>query len=87
MATGALQGTVQANAASTPVTGNLVSTTPATGGSDAETIEHAKKWAPLTFARQDRLVTLEDYVSFSNTFITTLGTVGKATGEEQMDDF
>lgn len=79
LATGGLQGTVQANAASTPVTGNLVSTTPATGGSDAETIEHAKKWAPLTFARQDRLVTLEDYVSFSNTFITTLGTVGKAT--------
>jgi hypothetical protein len=32
-----------------------------TGGSNAETIEHAKRYAPLTFRRQDRLVTLEDY--------------------------
>ena len=30
----------------------------ATGGANAETIEHAKKYAPLTFRRQDRLVTL-----------------------------
>jgi hypothetical protein len=50
----------------------------ATGGSNAETLAHAKKYAPLEFRRQDRLVTLEDYAVFANTFISTFGTVGKA---------
>ena len=50
-----------------------------TGGANAETIAHAKRYAPLNFRRQDRLVTLEDYSVFSNTFISTFGTVGKAT--------
>ena len=59
--------------------GVLTNTTPATGGSNAETIERAKKYAPLTFRRQDRLVTLEDYSVFANTFISKFGTVGKAT--------
>jgi len=49
-----------------------------TGGSNAETLDHAKRYAPLNFRRQDRLVTLEDYSVFSNTFISTFGTVGKA---------
>jgi len=62
-----------------PVIGALTNTSVATGGSNAETVEHAKKWAPLTFARQDRLVTLEDYSVFANTFISKFGTVGKAT--------
>ena len=53
-------------------------TTKATGGSDAETVTHAKKYAPLTFARQDRVVTLDDYTNFANTFVTSYGTVGKA---------
>ena len=61
--------------------GNATLTNPSvgTGGSNAETVEHAKKYAPLTFRRQDRLVTLEDYSVFANTFISTFGTVGKAT--------
>ncbi len=50
----------------------------ATGGANAETLDHAKKYAPLEFRRQDRLVTLEDYSVFANTFISTFGTVGKA---------
>jgi len=62
-----------------PVIGALTNTSVATGGSNAETVEHAKKWAPLTFARQDRLVTLEDYSVFANTFISKFGTVGIAT--------
>ena len=57
----------------------VINTSKATGGSNAETIEHAKQYAPLTFRRQDRLVTLEDYSVFANTFISTFGTVGKAT--------
>jgi len=60
------------------VAGTVTNTGPATGGANAETVEHAKKWAPLTFARQDRLVTLEDYEVYANTFISTFGTIGKA---------
>ena len=66
------------NTGATVVEGVATNTTPATGGQNAETIEHAKKWAPLTYARQDRVVTLEDYTVFANTFISTFGTVGKA---------
>ena len=65
--------------ARTTVNGTLSNTTLATGGADAETVEHAKRYAPLTFKRQDRIVTLEDYATFANTFIGTFGTVGKAT--------
>jgi hypothetical protein len=60
-------------------TGVVTNTTAATGGADAETAFHAKKYGPLTFARQDRVVTLEDYTVFCNTFISDYGTVGKAT--------
>lgn len=59
--------------------GTITNTTKATGGANAETIDRAKKYAPLTFRRQDRLVTLQDYSSFANSFISTFGTVGKAT--------
>lgn len=51
----------------------------ATGGAPAQTIENAKRYAPLLFKSQDRLVTLDDYRSFVNTFKSTLGTVGKGT--------
>ena len=50
----------------------------ATGGADAESIAHAKRYAPLTFRRQDRLVTLTDYKSFTNTFTSNYGSTGKA---------
>jgi len=59
--------------------GTITNTSKATGGADAESVEHAKKYAPLTFKSQDRLVTLVDYSTFANTFISTFGTVGKAT--------
>ena len=62
----------------TTVNGTLTNTSPATGGSNAETVEHAKQWAPLTFARQDRIVTVDDYSVFANAFISSFGTVGKA---------
>jgi len=57
----------------------ITNTSVATGGSNSETLAHAKKYAPLTFRRQDRLVTLEDYSTFANTFISDFGTIGKAT--------
>lgn len=60
-------------------TGILTNTDLATGGAGPETIEHAKKYAPLTFRRQDRVVTLDDFVTFANNFSTSQGTTGKAT--------
>ena len=58
---------------------NLENRTPATGGAEAETAEHAKKYAPYTFKRQDRVVTLEDFIAIGNTFRTKQGTIGKTT--------
>lgn len=60
-------------------TGIIQNTSQATGGRDAETIEHAKKYAPYTFKRQDRLVTLEDFTTFVTNFVGTAGSTGKAT--------
>ena len=51
----------------------------ATGGADAETKDHAKKYGPLVFKTQDRLVSLEDYIAFANSYKSSLGTTGKAT--------
>jgi hypothetical protein len=51
----------------------------ATGGTDAETVAHAKKYGPLTFRRQDRIVSLEDYAAFASRFTSPAGTTGKAT--------
>jgi len=59
-------------------TGTLTNTSVGVGGANAETLDHAKRWAPLTFRRQDRLVTLEDYSVFANTYISDWGTIGKA---------
>lgn len=61
------------------VNGVVENTSKGTGGSDAETIGHAKKYAPMTFRRQDRLVTLADFKSFANSYITNYGSIGKAT--------
>ena len=58
---------------------SITNNSKSTGGANAETVEHAKRFAPLNFRRQDRLVTLEDYSVFANTFTGTFGTVGKAT--------
>lgn len=58
--------------------GVLQNISEATGGAEAESIIHAKKYAPLTFRRQDRLVTLADYKSFANSFISNYGSTGKA---------
>lgn len=74
-----INSNVQVTNASVSRTGVITNTTKATGGADAETVEHAKKYAPLTFSRQDRVVTLEDYTNFANTFISDYGSVGKAT--------
>jgi hypothetical protein len=50
-----------------------------TGGSDAETAENAKRYGPLMFRTQNRLVTLNDYKAFVNSYISSYGSIGKAT--------
>ena len=87
---GGTRGNIQKEILNTPATltkmpgavsvnGTLENTSQGTGGSDAETVEHAKRYAPLTFRRQDRIVTLEDFRTFANTFISQYGSTGKAT--------
>ena len=83
---GGTRGNIAKNSINTSVaatigsaqTVDVTNVSKATGGANAETLDHAKKYAPLEFRRQDRLVTLEDYSVFANTFISTFGTVGKA---------
>lgn len=87
---GGERGNLAAEVVNVPVTVNLISTSTnsstatlentsrATGGAEAETIAHAKRYAPLTFRRQDRLVTLTDYKGFINSFISSYGSTGKA---------
>jgi hypothetical protein len=63
----------------TTITMTLENTSKATGGADAETIDHAKQYGPLMFRAQDRLVTLSDFKAFVNSYITSYGSIGKAT--------
>jgi predicted phage baseplate assembly protein len=51
----------------------------ATGGRDAESVAQAKRYAPLIFRSQNRLVTLSDFKSFANSFASNYGSTGKAT--------
>jgi len=57
----------------------LENTSLATGGRDAESIAQAKRYAPLFFRSQDRLVTLPDFKGFANSFASNYGSTGKAT--------
>jgi len=51
----------------------------ATGGRNAESVAQAKRYAPLYFRSQDRLVTLSDFKAFANSFASNYGSTGKAT--------
>ena len=59
------------------VTASIQNATRATGGSNAETISHAKRYAPYSFKTQYRAVTGEDYTTYINDFISTAGQAGK----------
>lgn len=63
----------------TDIAGVIENISIGTGGANAESVDHAKKYAPLTFKRQDRLVTLDDFKTFANSFATSYGSTGKAT--------
>jgi hypothetical protein len=58
---------------STGKTGTVTNTSQATGGLDAETIASAKKYGPLVFRQQDRLVTLEDFKAYVSRYSSPTG--------------
>ena len=58
---------------------SLTNINPFTGGTESETIDHAKKYAKLVYRQQDRLVSLDDYITFANTYRDTQGQRVKAT--------
>ena len=61
------------------LSGRLSTTSPSTGGAEAQSVAEAKKWGPLYFKRQDRVVTLDDFVAFASNFKGPFGKVAKAT--------
>tara|TARA_R110000737_G_scaffold325397_3_gene338741 strand:- start:1656 stop:3263 length:1608 start_codon:yes stop_codon:yes gene_type:complete len=58
---------------STGITGNISNNSIATGGLDAETIDSAKRYGPLVFKQQDRLVTLEDFRAYVSRYSSPTG--------------
>lgn len=66
------------NGTPTTINATIENTSQGTGGSDAETIFHAKKYGPQIFRSQNRLVTLSDYKAFANDHISSYGSIGKA---------
>ena len=70
---------VRINSTNQKVSSRAINTSVSLGGADAETVSHAKRYGPMDFKRQDRLVTLEDYEAFGNRFVSTAGTGVKLT--------
>ena len=56
----------------------IANTTKGTGGHAAETVEHAKRYAPYFFRTQYRAVTGEDYTALANSFVGNTGVTAKA---------
>ena len=66
------------NNSATKVTAKIENITKATGGTSAETVAHAKRYAPYFFRTQYRAVTGEDYNTLANTFVGSTGQSAKA---------
>jgi len=77
-----VRGNVNQNLAVTidGITANatITNTTKGTGGHAAETVEHAKRYAPYFFRTQYRAVTGEDYNALANSFVGNTGVTAKA---------
>ena len=75
-----LTGTAKLTGGSTAAADvNVQTSSIGTGGAEAESIARAKRYGPLKFRSQNRLVTLQDYKAFANTFASNYGSTGKAT--------
>jgi len=82
IAEGVINAQITANSVGSttePVDVVVENTSLATGGRDAESVAQAKRYAPLYFRTQDRLVTLADFKAFANSFASNYGSTGKAT--------
>lgn len=81
---GGLRGNILGTTINAPITistgktGTVTNTSLATGGQDAESIANAKKYGPLVFKQQDRLVTLEDFKAYVSRYSSPTG--GQAIG-------
>ena len=73
-----LGATINAPITTSEGTGTVTNTSVATGGLDAETIDNAKRYGPLVFKQQDRLVTLQDYQAYVSRYSSPTG--GQAIG-------
>ena len=62
----------------TKLTATLENTTKGSGGTSAETVDHAKRYAPYFFRTQYRAVTGEDYNTLANSFVGSAGQTAKA---------
>jgi hypothetical protein len=78
IARGIINKSVTLSHGGVPVNGTLVNITKGTGGSPAETVEHAKRYGPYFFRTQYRAVTGEDYNALANSFVGTTGKTAKA---------
>ena len=58
---------------------NVQNTSQGTGGAPAESMARVKRYGPLRFRSQNRLVTLNDYRAFASRFASNYGSTGKAT--------
>ena len=87
---GGVRGNIYSNSITAPIpalnsvdsdtiNGQVINTSVSLGGANAESVAHAKRYGPMVFKSQDRLVTLEDYEAFGNSFISTVGTGAKLT--------
>ena len=76
------RGTIDTNVTILNGVSNMVArienTTKGTGGTTAETVAHAKRYAPYFFRTQYRAVTGEDYNALANSFVGTAGKSAKA---------
>ena len=78
IARGSLNTTVNClNNTNVPVEATLENTTKGSGGTAAESVAHAKRYAPYFFRTQYRAVTGEDYNTLANSFVGTAGTTAK----------
>ena len=60
------------------ITSNIENTTKGSGGTAAESVAHAKRYAPYFFRTQYRAVTGEDYNALANSFVGVAGKTAKA---------
>lgn len=66
--TGSVVGTVNATQGGVSVRIGVVNDAPSSGGTDRETIEHIKKWAPLNVRTVDKAISGEDYATEAASF-------------------